>query len=108
MTLTLHIKRNAAQCLKCDDVIESKHVHQFVRCSCGEIFVDGGKEYLRRGANSFDNLIDLSEYYTEEDWKEVEAYRLTFDYKEAKRKYQEEVYKAVMRAKEFYESERTD
>lgn len=62
------IKRNAAKCLRCGDVIESKHVHDFVTCSCGCISVDGGKEYLRRvldqGVGS-DDYIELSEY--EED-----------------------------------------
>lgn len=37
------------QCNKCKDIIESKHVHDFVRCKCQAIFVDGGDEYLRYG-----------------------------------------------------------
>lgn len=45
------IKRNRARCRKCKDVIESLHRHHFVICKCGEIFVDGGKEYLRRGGD---------------------------------------------------------
>lgn len=40
--------RNRAKCLKCGDVIESKHVHDFVSCKCGAISVDGGREYLKR------------------------------------------------------------
>ena len=62
------IKRNALKCLKCGDIIESKHRHDFVECSCGSIFVDGGREYLRRGfaqGISSDDYIDLTEY--EED-----------------------------------------
>lgn len=42
------ILHNAARCKKCGDIIESKHVHGFVSCSCGSIAVDGGREYLRR------------------------------------------------------------
>jgi hypothetical protein len=42
------IVRNAARCLKCDDVIESKHRHDYVTCSCGALSVDGGHEYLKR------------------------------------------------------------
>ena len=57
---------NKAKCGVCGDVIESKHRHDFVRCSCGEISVDGGKDYLKRSAGNFDNLIELSEGYTEE------------------------------------------
>lgn len=55
------IKRNRAQCLKCMDIIESKHRHDFVSCSCGTIYVDGGKEYLRR-LGKFNYLKELSEY----------------------------------------------
>ena len=40
---------NAAQCLDCLDVIESKHVHDYVRCNCGNVAVDGGRDYIRRG-----------------------------------------------------------
>lgn len=56
---------NKAQCKLCDDVIESTSNHDFNYCSCGEIFVDGGLSYLRRGARSFNNFIDLSEVVQE-------------------------------------------
>jgi hypothetical protein len=46
-----------AKCLKCNDIIESKHRHDFVRCSCKEIFLDGGDEYLRAGANDLSNIL---------------------------------------------------
>ena len=55
------IKTNKAQCKLCSEIIESKHRHHYVRCICGEISVDGGKDYLRRGAKDFKNFIDLSE-----------------------------------------------
>jgi DNA-directed RNA polymerase subunit RPC12/RpoP len=55
------VYRNKAKCLKCGDVIESKSVHDFVRCSCGEIFVDGGKEYYRAGAVDFKNFYFMYE-----------------------------------------------
>jgi len=48
------IFRNSAKCKKCHDEIESTHVHNFVRCSCGAIAVDGGNEYLRRIGNEED------------------------------------------------------
>ncbi len=41
--------RNRVRCKKCMDVIESKHRHDFVTCSCGSVFVDGGKDYYRIG-----------------------------------------------------------
>lgn len=53
------IRINKAQCSKCKDIIESKHVHDFRFCKCEAIFVDGGKEYLRRGGD-LDLIIDLS------------------------------------------------
>lgn len=62
----MKIKRNAAKCRKCGDIIQSKHRHDFVACRCKAIFVDGGLEYLRRGAESWDILEDLSET-TEDD-----------------------------------------
>ena len=37
------------KCLRCGDVIQSKHRHDFVSCKCGGIFVDGGSDYLRMG-----------------------------------------------------------
>jgi hypothetical protein len=54
------ILKNKAQCKICEDIIESTHVHDFRECKCGAIFVDGGKDYLRRGGE-LDDIIELSE-----------------------------------------------
>lgn len=54
------ILRNSAQCLLCGDEIESKHRHDFVECKCGNIFVDGGQWYLRRGYKVADSIKDTS------------------------------------------------
>jgi len=35
------------KCLLCRDVIESKYRHDFVTCSCGNVSVDGGNDYLK-------------------------------------------------------------
>lgn len=40
--------KNRAQCLKCKDIIESKHRHDFKWCKCHAIAVDGGDAYLKR------------------------------------------------------------
>lgn len=62
------IIKNAARCKKCGDVIESKYRHDWVACSCWDndkrtgIFVDGGHEYLRRGAFDMDDIEDMSEH----------------------------------------------
>lgn len=53
---------NKAKCTRCGDVIESKHRHDWVSCKCGAIFVDGGKDYLRRGFEKLSDIVDLSEY----------------------------------------------
>lgn len=50
---------NKVRCKSCDDIIESKHRHDFVFCKCGKIAVDGGKEYLRR-VGDLKNYEDLS------------------------------------------------
>jgi len=55
------IIKNSVRCLKCDDIIESKYRHDFVTCSCGNISVDGGHDYLRR-VGDFKSCVDLSEY----------------------------------------------
>lgn len=39
--------RNRAKCRLCGDIIESKHQHDYVSCSCGSISVDGGSTYHR-------------------------------------------------------------
>ena len=36
------IKKNAAQCRLCGDIIESRYTHDFVMCKCKSCFVDGG------------------------------------------------------------------
>ena len=52
--------KNKAQCKLCKDIIESKYTHDFVRCKCGAIFVDGGHDYWRRGGEP-DNIIEIIE-----------------------------------------------
>lgn len=63
----MKIIKNAIQCRKCGDIIESYSVHDFKRCSCETCAVDGGHNYLRRlFKNSLDDFIELSEYKKEE------------------------------------------
>lgn len=56
------IIRNAIQCNFCNQVVESKHRHDFRECRCGRVFVDGGKSYLRRGFKHESDFEDLSEF----------------------------------------------
>lgn len=55
------IIENKAKCLKCGDIIESKYTHDYVQCRCGNISVDGGKDYLKRSyRDGLDTLLDMS------------------------------------------------
>lgn len=54
--------QEGVHCKNCDEVIYSLHRHHFHYCSCGEVFVDGGRDYLRWGgeaAVAIPVLIDL-------------------------------------------------
>lgn len=54
------IIRNSAKCLICDTEIESVHRHDFKVCPCGNLFVDGGKSYIRRGVKDASKIINTS------------------------------------------------
>lgn len=57
------IVRNSAVCRACGTELESKHVHDYVSCPCGNV-VDGGPDYLRRAGV---NLRDTSIIATKEE-----------------------------------------
>ena len=46
------------KCNQCQDIIESKHRHDYVRCRCNSIFVDGGNDYLRYGGDLNSILVE--------------------------------------------------
>lgn len=54
------IIENSAKCLKCGDKIVSKHRHNYITCSCGNVSVDGGLDYCRRSFKEMDTWIDTS------------------------------------------------
>ena len=55
------IIRNAVQCKKCGDIIESKKRVGVVRCSCKSVGIEGGYHYLKRfGAK--EDIIEMVEY----------------------------------------------
>lgn len=51
---------NGAVCKKCGDYIRSKHVHDYVVCSCGAVAVDGGSWYAKRSGDpkNYINVIE--------------------------------------------------
>ena len=61
---------NKIKCRTCGDVIESVFTHDLKRCQCGAVEIDGGKEYLRRSANSIDDFIELSTVINEDEIQE--------------------------------------
>lgn len=52
---------NKARCRLCHSIAESTARHHLCFCSCGSIYVDGGKEYLRRGGH-LEHIEELSEF----------------------------------------------
>lgn len=60
------LTRNAAKCLLCGDIIESKSVHDFATCNCGNISVDGGLDYAKRCFKEYNTWEELCE------WEEIE------------------------------------
>jgi hypothetical protein len=59
------ILKNSVQCKFCGEVIESRHVHDYVTCECGKVSVDGGRDYLKRSypanVRPEDAYLELSE-----------------------------------------------
>ena len=53
--------RNRAKCKLCKDIVESFHVHDYVTCSCGEIAVDGGLQYLKAVAKNWENFLRVDD-----------------------------------------------
>ena len=53
--------KNKWKCLKCNDIVESKHRHDYVTCKCGEMSIDGGTSYIRL-IGDLDMMQDMSEY----------------------------------------------
>lgn len=41
------ITESRGKCNQCDDIIQSKHTHDFVTCKCGAFSLDGGLSYIR-------------------------------------------------------------
>ena len=76
------IVSNKLKCLKCGDVMESTHRHDFKMCSCRSCFIDGGHDYVRVGGNPGDFVL-MTEYEDEETGeREVVGNEQLFNYEE--------------------------
>lgn len=57
------LTRNAVKCLVCNTILESKHRHNYVQCSCpNEVATDGGLDYIRHIGKNLDLIENLCEY----------------------------------------------
>lgn len=59
------ILRNSAVCLECKEEIVSRHRHDHVSCKCGDMSVDGGLYYLKRGGNYLDTSLTTKSSFLE-------------------------------------------
>ena len=59
------ILRNRAKCLLCGEIVESTSTHDYRRCRCGALAVDGGHDYIRRSYQEECCFEELSEVYEE-------------------------------------------
>jgi len=50
------MKVSAVLCLQCHDLVWSRSRHDFRSCSCGECFIDGGRDYTRIGYTKVTNI----------------------------------------------------
>jgi len=58
---------NAVECLKCDQIISSRHTHDYNHCSCGNAMVDGGMSYERYGGDEINKIT----IYADDDFEIV-------------------------------------
>jgi hypothetical protein len=81
MGMTEKLIRNRIRCKKCQDVIESTHVHDFKYCKCNSVFVDGGLEYCRYGypGGEIEDWIEFLAEYREQISPRVSHYGLLLD-----------------------------
>lgn len=62
----LTLSQNERVCPQCFEHLISSYCHDFRKCSCGYLFIDGGKEYLRMGIDTTKkiefNMYDIDHY----------------------------------------------
>lgn len=59
---------NKEQCKLCGDILISKSTHNKKSCSCGNLTVDGGMDYIKRNWKQKDSFIELSVETNERNW----------------------------------------
>ena len=62
---------NSVKCLECNEVLISRHRHDYVTCGCpNNAMADGGNEYERYGAMDMDK-IETHYVYADDDFEIV-------------------------------------
>ena len=74
--MTRKLIKNAFKCLYCNDIIESKHRHDFSTCKCGKTSIDGGTSYIRL-VGDLDMIQNMIEYV--EVWEDGDKIRCIDD-----------------------------
>ena len=65
---------NSVKCLECNEVLVSRHRHDYVTCGCpNDAMADGGNEYERYGAMDMDK-IETHYVYADDDFEIVRKY----------------------------------
>ena len=57
---------NRVLCLHCNDIITSNYRHDYKKCKCGKVMVDGGQDYRRRQGKEGKDYEELSMWKKEE------------------------------------------
>jgi hypothetical protein len=60
---------NAALCLGCGVLLYSRYRHDFKECECGNLMVDGGAAYIRRGWKDEANIEEIKSWPVPAGWR---------------------------------------
>ena len=52
--MSKQIIQNEVKCIMCEEIVFSRHRLDHKTCSCGEVSVDGGMDYIRRRGSLFE------------------------------------------------------
>jgi hypothetical protein len=50
------------QCTNCKDVIQSQYRRHFAACHCGQVYTDGGDDYVRVGFDPGAEFVVLKQF----------------------------------------------
>lgn len=64
------ILSNQAECLDCGDKPYSAHRHDYNECSCGNVSVDGGMDYIRHSYRNSETYRNISIVWSDDLVKE--------------------------------------